>query len=133
MIFFETNNFSVRRTTTGELPSLPFVDVKNAILGKNYDLGLVFVPVSKMDELSLEYKKEGGHRDVLGFPYSEKEGEIFINLQTIRTNAKDFSHSYMEHLLFMFVHECLHLKGFKHGKEMEYLEDKYMKKFRKNL
>jgi rRNA maturation RNase YbeY len=129
MDYFETKNFSIQRKTKGKLPSLPFVNVKEAILGKSYKLDVALVTADSMDQISLEYKKELGHRNVLGFPYSDKSGEIFMNLQTLRSEAKNFSHSYEQHILFMFIHECLHLKGFKHGKEMENQEDKYMKKF----
>ena len=35
--------FSIINETNGRLPSLPFVQIKNKILGEKYELDLVFV------------------------------------------------------------------------------------------
>jgi hypothetical protein len=38
-----SETFSIINKTKGKLPRLPFVAMKNAALGKNYELELVFV------------------------------------------------------------------------------------------
>lgn len=124
-----SGNTSILRKTKGKLPSLPFVRVKEEILGKTYELSVAFVDLQTMKSVSKEYKGDHTHTNVLSFPLDTNEGEIIMNLQTIRTNAKKFDMTYLEHLLFLFIHGCLHLKGYDHGVKMESLEDKYMKKY----
>ncbi len=120
---------SITRLTKGKLPSLPFSEVKNNILGKNYGLSLAFLDLPTMKKLSREYKTDDSHTNILSFPLSDNEGEIVMNLQTVRSKAKLFDMKYQEHLLFLFIHGCLHLKGYKHSPEMEALEEKLLRKF----
>jgi len=125
----QTGNTSIVRTTKGKLPSLPFARAKEEILGKNYELSLAFVDLKTIKSISKEYKGDKTHTNVLSFPLEKNEGEIVMNLQTIRTNAKNFEMKYLEHLLFLFIHGCLHLKGFDHGPKMEKLEETLLKKY----
>lgn len=122
-------NISIVRTTKGKSPDLPFVRIKTEILGKKYKLSLAFVNKKTIENLSLKFKGDKTHKNILSFPLEENLGEIVINLQTVRIQAKDFEMSYHQYLVFLFIHGCLHLKGFDHGEEMENLEEKYMKKF----
>lgn len=127
----QSGNTSIVRTTKGKLPSLPFVRVKDEILGKKFELSLAFVDRTTMQKLSKEYKGDNSHTNILTFPLDTNEAEIVMNLQTIRSVAKNFGMLYHEHLLFLFIHGCLHLKGYKHGSEMEALEEKLLWKFLK--
>lgn len=126
-----TGNTSIVRTTKGKLPSLPFVRVKDEILGIKFELSLAFVDMATMQKLSVEYKGDNTHTNILTFPLDINEAEIVMNLQTIRSAAKHFDMRYHEHLLFLFIHGCLHLKGYTHGPEMEALEEKLLWKFLK--
>lgn len=126
-----SGNISIVRTTKGKLPSLPFVRVANEILGKDFILSLAFVDLPTMKKLSVEYKGNANHTNILTFPLHTNEAEIVMNLQTIRSVAKNFGMTYQEHLLFLFIHGCLHLKGYKHGPKMEQLEEKLLWKFLK--
>lgn len=122
-------NLTMTRLTKGKLPSLPFLDVKNYILGKDFELSLAFIDLPRMKKLSVEYKGDNTHTNILTFPLSKNEAEIVMNLQTVRSAAKHFDMIYKEHLLFLFIHGCLHLKGYKHGPVMEDLEEKILQKF----
>lgn len=122
-------NLTMTRLTKGKLPSLPFSDVKNYILGKSFELSLAFIDLPTIKKLSTTYKGDATHTNILTFPLSKNEAEIIMNLQTIRSVAKHFDMAYQEHLLFLFIHGCLHLKGYKHGQEMETLEEKLLQKF----
>lgn len=126
-----TGNTSIVRITKGKLPSLPFARVKNEILGKQFALSLAFIDLTTMKKLSREYKGDPSHTNILTFPLDSQEAEIVMNLQTIRSAAKHFNMSYREHILFLFIHGCLHLKGYKHGPEMESLEEKLLWKYLK--
>ena len=78
---------TIQEMTTGKLPRLPFALMKEGVLGKNYDLSLVFVSESKSKELNRTYRKKNKPANVLSFPYSKKEGEIFICVPVLKSNV----------------------------------------------
>jgi probable rRNA maturation factor len=131
--YFQTtrNNLEIVRNTRGDIPHLPFVDVKKAILGSTYSLSISFITIDEIQTLAKQYKGSKNHKNILSFPYSKTEGEIVMNLQSIRLEAKKYSRTYMEHLLFLTIHGCLHLTGLDHGPKMDKLEKKYMQQFAK--
>lgn len=124
------NHFSISRETKGKLPGLPFADIKNAILGPDYDLSLAFVGRKRAIELHKEWKKKDDPVNILSFPLSKSEGEIVISLEKARRECKNFDRTYKNYLGFLFIHGCVHLKGFVHGSKMEQEEKKYRRLFR---
>ncbi|OGI83517.1 rRNA maturation RNase YbeY [Candidatus Nomurabacteria bacterium RIFCSPLOWO2_01_FULL_36_10b] len=108
---------------------IPFNKIKKVILGANYKLSLAFSTKAVATKLHKKYKKKNGPANILSFPYSKNNGEILIHLNSIRDEASKFGHTYSEHLLFIYIHGLLHLKGYKHGAIMEKQENKYFKKF----
>ena len=129
MRYKQKDNLEIVRQTSGVIPTLPFFEVKNSILGKKYNLSLSFITESKMRTLSKQHKGSYNHMNTLAFELEKDSGEIVMNLQTIRSEAKEHNRKYLEHLIFLFIHSSLHLKGYSHGEAMEKLEDKYFKKF----
>ena len=126
---YPQDNISIRRDTKGRIPNLPFREVKNAILGKAYELSLVFPDGKVSENLHVRWKKKEGPVNILSFPLDENTGEIFITLSQARKEAKKFERTYFPHLLFLFIHGCLHLKGMKHGAKMEKEEKKFFRIF----
>lgn len=125
----DANNFSVTVTTKGKLPRLPFVEMKRAILGKNYELSLVFAGDTLTRRLNRTYREKDKPANVLSFPISKKQGEIFINLKRAKNEAPKFGDSYTNFVGFLFIHGALHLKGMDHGGRMERAEKKLRKQF----
>lgn len=125
----EYQNFTIIRRSKGGIPILPFLNVKEAILGKEYELSLMFPILKESEQLHLQWKNKTGPVNTLSFPYDEESGEIIITLSKARTEAKNYNRSYHEHLLFLFIHSCLHLKGFDHGVKMEEQENLFMEMF----
>lgn len=125
----DTDSLSVVRKTKGKLPSLPFEDLKNAILGKKYELSLVFVGDTESRKFNSTYRQKDYPTNILSFPLSETSGEIFINLKKVRIDAPLFEKNYSEFLLQIVIHGMVHLRGLEHGLEMDKLEAKYWKKF----
>ncbi|NCS99178.1 rRNA maturation RNase YbeY [Candidatus Parcubacteria bacterium] len=103
-------------------------EIKDAILGKRYELSVVLVDNKTSKKLNIENRKKDKPANVLSFPLDEKAGEIFLDLET-KKESEEFEMSYKKYLTFLFIHGCLHLKGYDHGAEMEKLEDKFIKKF----
>lgn len=127
MILEEKNLTVIRKN--GTIPSLPFLPIKEKILGRNYDLTLVFCTPKESQERNNAYRGKDYPTNILSFPLSEREGEIYISLSTARRDAKKFDMSYEKFLHLLFIHGCLHLKGHDHGSTMEKLEDSYLRKF----
>jgi len=122
-------SFSIKKTTKGKLPSLPFVSMKEHILGEKYELSLVFVGDTLSRKLNKTYRGKDKPANVLSFPLEKNAGEIFINLREARKDAPRFKKSYNSFVGVLFMHGCLHLKGLDHGKKMDAEEKRLSKKF----
>jgi len=131
MTIVEFNNFTIQRQTKGGIPNLPFVFIKEAILGKDYDLSLLFPTLELSEELHIKWKKKPGPVNILSFPFDEESGEMILTLAQARIEAKNYDRSYHNHLIFLFIHGCLHLKGMTHGAKMEKEENFYYPQFKK--
>ncbi len=55
-----------------------------------------------------------------------------LNPRKARREAKRYGHSVREHLLFLYVHACLHLLGHDHSPRMDALEKKFTHKYLKD-
>ncbi len=106
-----------------------FKKIKEAVLGKKYDLSFAFVSPTKIKKLNLTYRNKNKATDILSFPLSKTEGEMYICIVETRKEAKKFGRSYENFLRFLFIHGLVHLKGFDHGSTMESIEAKFRKKF----
>lgn len=133
MMVREEHNLMIRRYTKGGIPHLPFLAAKEAILGKRYELSLTFPTLADSIALHKRWKQKKGPVDVLAFPLDENEGEIIITLSKARIEAQNYHHTYHEHVIFLFIHACLHLKGYEHSDTMEEQEQFFMKKMKKFL
>ena len=125
-------SFSITNKTKGSLKifkGLPFAQMKEAILGKEYELSLVIVTSKEMAKLNLVYRNKVGSTDILSFPIDKDSGEIFISLKESKSEAKKFDRIFENFLQFLFIHGCTHLKGMTHGSRMEREERKYRKIF----
>ena len=111
--------FYISKTIKGKHPSLPFIEIKEYVLGKNYNLSLVFVGDQKIQTLNRIYKNKNKTTNVLAFPLSKDEGEIFINLRRAEIECKSFGEKFENFVGFLFIHALLHLKEMKHSSKME--------------
>ena len=123
------STFSVVNKTKGRHPDLPFAKMKEKVLGKSYNLSLVFSDDALSKKLNYEYRGKSKPANVLSFPLSKTEGEIFINPKQVRRDAPRFGRSYESFFLFAFIHGLLHLKGLRHGSTMEKEERRYLSLF----
>ena len=121
--------FNLTNTTKAKLPRLAFADMKDAILGKNYELSLIIVNKKEIQRLNKEYRDINKPTDILSFPLSEDFGEIYINPEMTKIEAKKFDRNYENFFGFLFIHGLVHLKGFDHGSTMESIEARFRKQF----
>lgn len=119
----------IRNLTRGPLPRIPFEKIAREILSRRYRLSLVLCGDSLAKKINQKYRKKPYAANVLSFPLGANEGEIFLNAQAARREAKEYDVSLKERLTLLFVHACFHLKGLRHGKQMDALEQKTLNKF----
>ncbi len=119
----------ISNETKATLPRVAFDDIKTAALGKDYQLTVAIVMPARMKKLNTIYRDIEQPTDILSFPISENEGEIYLCLSEARKEAKKFDRPYENFLSFLFIHGCVHLKGHDHGGTMEAIEAKIRKEF----
>jgi probable rRNA maturation factor len=125
------NNCVITNLTKGNPPigRLPFVSMKEAVLGKNYELSVVFASKGTLRKLNRIYRGNDKSTDILSFPLGKSEGEIFINGNEAKNEAKKFGRNFENFIGFLFIHGLVHLKGFAHGSTMETQETKFRTRF----
>ncbi len=125
-----STGFSITRTThKGALPTLPFEQIKNDILGAQYVVSLVFVGEKRARTLNTQYRNKTYVPNVLSFPIDKKVGEIFITPTIAAKEAQNFGLSERGYIGYLFIHGLLHLKGLDHGATMDKAEARYMKAY----
>ena len=125
----DTGFCTITNKTKGKLPRLPFVSIKNKILGVNYEFGLSLITSSKQKQINSMYRGKTETTNILSFPLSKNSGEITIDPLKVKKDAPLFKMNYTQFFKYLFIHGCLHLKGFKHSSTMEKEEKKYLKIF----
>lgn len=103
----------------GTLPRVPFLALKEKILGKKYELSIRFVGPTEAQALNIAHRQKEYVPNTLSFPYSDTSGEIILCRSAMRREHKDFDMEYEKYLVFIIIHSMLHLKGYEHGSTME--------------
>ena len=121
---------SIKKTIRGKAPRLSFEKMAKHILGSNYELSLVICGDSLAQRMNKTYRKKSYKPNVLSFPISKNEGEVFLNVHCAKREAKRYRTTLPKRLALLFVHGCFHLKGLKHGSEMENAEERVLRRFK---
>ncbi len=124
----KAHNLSITKQN-GTLPRVPFLALKEKVLGKGYELSIAFVDEKVAKSLNKKYRDKTYIPNTLSFSLTEKSGEIVLCLNAIKKEYKNFDMTYKKYLTFLLIHSMLHLKGFEHGSTMEDMEQKYLKLF----
>ena len=120
---------SIKRTCRGPVPLLPYEKMARAILGPTYELSLVVCGDKLAQRMNIEHRKKSYFPNVLSFPLTKHEGEIFLNVRKAEREARQYGISARERLALLFVHGCYHLKGLQHGRTMESKERGILRAF----
>ena len=84
-------------------------------LGKKVgDVAYIFCNDEKILEVNREYLQHDYYTDIITFDYTEENvisGDLFISLDTVRTNAEQFDQPYERELHRVIIHGILHLCG----------------------
>lgn len=100
--------------------------------GELGELAYIFCSDEKILEVNNEYLQHDYYTDIITFDYTEDKvisGDMFISLDTVKSNSEQFKTNYNEELLRVIVHGVLHLCGFadatdEEESKMRELEDK---------
>jgi probable rRNA maturation factor len=122
-------SFDYWNDTKAKMPRLVFLRMKEAVLGKKYELSVAVVCARKMRDLNKRWGNKDKTTDILSFPLSKDEGEIYISPAMAKKEAKNFDRPYDNFILFLFIHGLVHLKGYEHGVAMERVEKRFREQF----
>ena len=78
------------------------------------DIAFIFCSDDKILEVNNQYLQHDYFTDIITFDYSEGiiiSGDIFISLDTVMSNAEEFSISFEQELKRILIHGILHLCG----------------------
>lgn len=123
-------SITISKTTKKAHPRLPYEEIKDKIMGKKYELSLVFIGATRAQSLNQQYRNKSYTPNVLSFPLDEAAGEIFICPVVAAKEAAKFDLSPRGYIGFLLIHGLLHLKGYAHGDTMDRLERRYVTMFK---
>ena len=126
---------------------------KELELGENFEVSITIVDNARIHEINRQYRSIDRPTDVISFAIEDNDdedfnvffdadeeritvprllGDIFISIDKVKEQAKEFGHSYEREIGFLVVHGFLHLNGYDHQtekeeKEMFALQEKILK------
>ncbi|GAA3656126.1 rRNA maturation RNase YbeY [Flavivirga jejuensis] len=80
------------------------------------EINYVFCDDEYLHKLNVEFLNHDTLTDIISFDYSIGkliQGDIFISIERVKDNAKDFSVSFKEELNRVIIHGILHYCGYK--------------------
>ena len=78
------------------------------------EIAYIFCDDEKILEVNKEYLQHDYYTDIITFDYSEEDsisGDLFISLDTVRSNSEMLGVSYEQELHRVIIHGILHLCG----------------------
>lgn len=94
-------------------------------LTDGFNMSLIIVGKAKIRSINRDYRNIDKETDVISFANIDSEdydflsddinlGDIFINVDKVKSQAKKYGHSVKREYVFLFVHGMLHLFGYDH-------------------
>lgn len=101
------------------------------------ELNYIFCDDEYLHKINVEYLNHDTLTDIISFDYTvgkELHGDIFISIERVADNAKDFEVTFKKELQRVMIHGILHYCGYKdktedEKQEMRSKEELYMSKF----
>ena len=88
----------------GKIPKISFQKAKEKILGKKYELEIIFAAPKLMKNLNKAYRGKSGSTNVLSFSLNKEMGELFLDLNEIKKEAIEAGIEYGAYFLRIFIH-----------------------------
>lgn len=113
MITYNTDG--VKMPSIKKRENTAWVKAVAASYGKRVgEIAYIFVDEEKILEVNRQYLGHDYYTDIITFDYCEGDvisGDLFISLDTVRTNAERVGATYEEELHRVIIHGILHLCG----------------------
>lgn len=113
MITYNTENVAMPKIRRRNVTA--WVKTVAAKYGKRVgEIAYIFCNDDKILEVNLQYLKHDYYTDIITFDYSEDDvisGDIFISLDTVRSNSQQQGTEFDEELHRVIIHGILHLCG----------------------
>ncbi|WP_166386094.1 rRNA maturation RNase YbeY [Polaribacter sp. 11A2H] len=99
--------------------------IDNVVSKKGFSLGelnYIFCDDEYLHKLNVEFLQHDTLTDVISFDNTLGKlisGDIYISIERVADNAKDFEVSFLEELHRVMIHGVLHYMGFKDKTEIE--------------
>tara|TARA_Y100001970_G_scaffold229166_1_gene284196 strand:- start:2412 stop:2858 length:447 start_codon:yes stop_codon:yes gene_type:complete len=102
------------------------------------EISVIFVNRNKLSKLKKEYFNKDQYTDVMVFNLENEnspiEGEVYISIDDVRLNSKEYNVTFNKEFKRVLIHGILHLIGYNDDSEvakqkMTKLEDKYLQKY----
>ncbi|MGN1345062.1 MAG: rRNA maturation RNase YbeY [Traorella sp.] len=93
---------------------------------KDYEVSIILVNAKEIHEINYSYRNVDKATDVISFALKDSEdemfideldlelGDIFINVEAVVEQAKEYGHSECREISFLCTHGLLHLLGYDH-------------------
>ncbi|HCY06116.1 MAG TPA: rRNA maturation RNase YbeY [Erysipelotrichaceae bacterium] len=101
--------------------------LKKLNIEKDYDVSVILVRSKKIQEINYEFRNINNPTDVISFAMLDDEivnveesndlGDIYINVDSVISQAKEYGHSIRREFCFLFLHGLLHCLGYDHINE----------------
>lgn len=78
------------------------------------EIAYIFVDDERILDVNRQYLQHDYYTDIITFDYCEEDiisGDLFISLETVRTNAEQVGATYEQELNRVIIHGILHLCG----------------------
>ncbi|MCM1108453.1 MAG: rRNA maturation RNase YbeY [Clostridium sp.] len=113
MITYNTDG--VKMPAIRKRENTAWVKAVAATYGKKVgEIAYIFVDDEKILEVNRQYLQHDYYTDIITFDYTEGDvisGDLFISLDTVRTNAEQVGATYERELNRVIIHGILHLCG----------------------
>ena len=99
------------------------------------ELQYIFVSDARLLEINRQFLQHDFYTDIITFPLSEPRqpmvAEVYISVDRVRENAREYGTTIKMELLRVIFHGALHLCGYgdktpSEARKMRRLEDKYL-------
>ena len=113
MISYNTENVAMPKLRKRQINHWIKI-VANLMDKKVGDIGYLFVNDDKILEVNKKYLQHDYYTDIITFDYTNNNvisGDIFISIDTVKTNSKKFNKTFEDELHRVIIHGVLHLCG----------------------